>query len=107
MAAFDKETVESRRSLVMDRAGCPMTNADTTMPHLSNAARKPLGESLTPECFRYEIDEDARLGRHQRPAGVVDRDRSRVGVPLRHQPHERTALQVPQRASLNELVREL
>src|SRR5918992_933237 len=75
--------------------------------NLINAARKPLGKSLTLECFRYEIDEDARLGRHQRPAGVVDRDRSRVGVPLRHQPHERTALQVPQRASLNELVREL
>lgn len=39
------------------------------MPDLTNAARKPLGESLTPECFRYEIDEDARLGGHQGPVG--------------------------------------
>jgi transposase-like protein len=35
---------------------------------------------------------DSRLGRHQRPAGVVDRDRSRVGLPLRQQLHERTAI---------------
>src|SRR4051794_22640470 len=42
--------------------------ADTTMPTLTNAARKPLGKPLTSKCFRDEIDEDARLGRHLPPA---------------------------------------
>jgi hypothetical protein len=76
------------------------------MPNLTNAARKPLRKPLTSKCFRDEIDKDARLGRNLPPAGIVDRDRSRVGVPLWHQPYESAALQVPQPVLLRVLGRE-
>jgi hypothetical protein len=77
-------------------SGCDRPNPDTA--RLPDAASEPLRKPLASKCFRNEIDKDARLGRHLPPAGMVDRDRSRVGVPLRHQPHESAALKVPANA---------
>src|SRR5438477_6554139 len=63
---------------------------------LADTAGKSFGKTLTPECLDDEVDENARFGRHQRTARVIDGDRPTVSVPLGYEAHERTAFQMRQ-----------
>src|SRR6267142_4187040 len=50
---------------------------------LAKTACKSFGKTLTAELLDDDVDEHVRLGRQQRAPGIVNRDRSGVGIPLR------------------------
>src|SRR6266516_535375 len=64
---------------------------------LPATAGKELREALALKGGYDEIDEDKGFCRQERPRGVVDRNRTGVGVPLSDQPHDRATSQMRQR----------
>jgi len=50
---------------------------------LAKTACKSFGKTLTADLLDDDVDEHVRLGRQQRAPGIVNRDRSGVGMPLR------------------------